>query len=111
MEIRENENICIFTPLSPKLDKRECNRLFSNIITENKKIALDMNFVQDCTIEFIENLKLISTSKEIGIFNIQSDIFALFNLMNLDKTAHLFVCETDFLENTRRLINRKFSLV
>lgn len=111
MEIRDTEKVCIFAPLSPKLDKRESSRILDKISKENREIALDLRFVQDCTIDFIETLKEIASTKSIGIFNIPSDIFVLFNIMQVDKTAKLFVCEPDFEENSRQLINRQFSIV
>jgi hypothetical protein len=111
MEIRESDKVCIYTPLAPRLNAYECSRLFPSLASENKTIALDLSFVQDCTIEFIEALKNLASCRDIGVFNIQSDMFALFNLMNVDKTVRLFVSESDFYENSRRLINRKFSIV
>lgn len=111
MEIRENDTFCIFAPLSPKLDKREALRLFSRIAAQKRKTAIDLSFVTDCTIEFIEELKKTALKQEIGIFNIPSDIFVLFNIMNLDKYAKLYSCEPDFEGKTRQLINRRFSIV
>lgn len=111
MEIRDNEKVCIFAPLSPKLDKRETGRLVAEINNEDKQIAIDLSFVQDCTIDFIEGLKELALKKRVGIFNIPSDIFALFNFMNIDKSVNLYVSELDFEENTRQIINRKFVLI
>lgn len=111
MEIRDTEKVCIFAPLSPKLDKYESNRILNKILKENREIAIDLRFVSDCTIDFIENLKKIASCKKIGIFNIQSDIFVLFNIMQVDKFAKLFVSEIDFEDNTRQLINRCFTVL
>ena len=111
MEIREHDNTYIITPLSDKLDARESFRLSKEVLAENKRISLDLSQVHDCTIEFIEALKEIAKTKEIGIFNISSDLFAIFNFMNMDKYVQLFVCETDFEENARQLVNRKFSII
>ena len=111
MEIRYDNKVCIFVPLSAKLDKRTCLRLFSKLSNEQKQIGLDLSYVQDCTIDFCEALTEVAKEKNIGIFNIPSDIFALFNIMNIDKCTNLFVSELDFEENSRRLIHRKFSFV
>ena len=111
MLVRYNNKICIFAPLSVKLDKRVCRRLFSKLNNESRQIALDLSYVADCTIDFCEALTEISKRKNVSIFNIPSDIFALFNIMNIDKCTNLFVSEIDFEENSRRLINRKFSFV
>lgn len=111
MEIRENDEICIFAPLSPRLGLRESARLLENIKSETRKIALDLSYVQDCTIEFIEGLKEIAKTEKIGVFNIPSDIFVLFNIMKLDTCANLFVSENDFEENARQLVNRQFRCV
>lgn len=111
MEIRDNENFCIIIPLSHKLDKYESQRIINEIEKEPRKIALDMTNVQDCTIDFIENLKSICFNREMNIFNIPSDLFTLFNFMTLDKIAKLYVSELDFEENTRQLINRRFKIV
>ena len=111
MEIRYDDKICIFAPLTAKLDKRACIRLFSKLDEEQKHVGLDLSYVQDCTIDFCEAIIDISKKKNIGIFNITSDIFALFNIMNIDKAANLYVSELDFEENSRRVINRKFCTV
>jgi len=109
MEIINKDNYCIITPLSNKLDKRESSRLEEEIENNhNKQIGLDLSFVQDCTIEFIDTLVKI---KNLSIFNIHSDIFTIFLSMNLDKTVNLFVSESDFIEKKHKLLNRKFRLV
>lgn len=110
MEIRENKNICIIKPISSKLDKRKTDKILSKIANETRRVALDLSSIQDCTIEFIEELRN-KIDKDFGIFNIPSDIFVLFNIMNLDKSVKLFVSESDFEEDSRRLINRKFSII
>lgn len=111
MEIVRKNGFNVITPFCPKLDKRTASSLFKHIENEEINVAINMDYVSDCTIEFIEELKNISNNKKIGIFNISSEIFALFNLMNLDKTIPLFVSEIDFEDNQRRLINRRFSVV
>ena len=111
MEVRDNKNVCIITPLSPILDSRESSRLLSEITNDNRKFALDLEYVKDCTIDFIDFLKELATNKNIGVFNIQSDVFVLFNIMGLDKSVNLFVNEIDFLQNERQLINRQFSVL
>lgn len=111
MEIRENEKLCIFAPLSDILNKNEADRLFNEIEKDSRKVAIDLSYVNECTIDFIEKLKKISEIKKIGIFNIPSNIFVLFNTMNIDKIAELYVSELDFIEEARQLLNRKFSLI
>lgn len=109
MEIKTSENICILTPLTPKLDERECLRLFDEMCEHSSlQIGLDLSFVDDCTIDFIELLKSFN---DISLFNISSNIFTLFNLMNVDKCINLFVTEEDFKNNKRRVLNRRFSVV
>ena len=111
MEIREDNSICILTPLSPIIDRRESARILPILQEEEKEVALDLSFVSDCTIDFIEGLKQISKTKSVGVFNIPQDMFVLFNIMDLDKSIKLFVSETDFMDGARRLVNRKFSVV
>lgn len=111
MEIRENNINCIYTPLSRQLNKNESIRLFENINNDTRNIAIDLQYVEDCTIDFINMLKIISKNKKIGVFNIPSDIFTLFNIMEIDKITNLFTSELDFIENQRQLINRKFAIV
>lgn len=110
MEIIQKENISIITPLSPKLDKRKTLRLAEIIISSKNEVALNLNNVSDCTIDFIEELKKLSSLKKFGIYNIPSDIFTIFNIMNIDKILPLYTSELDFEEKSRQLINRKFSL-
>jgi len=109
MEIRTSEKFCILIPLSPTLDADSSLKLYDEIQEHRDlKIGLDLSYVHDCTLEFIEMLKNI---KSVSLFNIPSDIFALINIMSLDKSINLFVNEPDFKAGARRLINRKFSVV
>lgn len=106
MEIRETEKYYIITPLSPKLSERESLKLEAEILnSSNKRVGIDLSFVQDCTIDFINRLV---NHRNISLFNIPSDIFALLTSMNLDKTFALFVSEMDFTDNRHQLLNRKF---
>lgn len=111
MEIRDTQNICIYAPLSPIMNSYETDRLMKLISFEKRNTAIDLNYVYDCTVEFIESLKRISREKTISIFNIPSDIFALFNFMKVDKFVNLYVSEADFKENLHQLINRNFHIV
>ena len=109
MEIKLFDRFCILTPLTPKLDARECRRLYKEIENYNGiTVGIDLTFVQDCTIEFIEELY---NRAPLNVFNISPDLFSLFNVMDIDKRINLFVSEGDFRENKHRLINRKFSIV
>ena len=111
MEIRENDKVCIYAPLNSYLGSYESTRLLEEISKDNRDVAVDLKYVENCSIDFIETLKSISSYKKIGIFNISSDIFALLNIMNVDKISRLFVSELDFIENKRQLINRKLAIV
>ena len=58
MEIKTSQKFCIITPLTPKIDSRETIRLIKEIKNfSDKTIGLDLSFVEDCTIEFIEAIK------------------------------------------------------
>jgi len=111
MEIKDNTTSCIFAPSCPKLTATESRILFDEIKKEKRTVGIDLKYVYDCTIEFITELKRVGVLKNIGIFNIPSDIFALFNIMGIDKTVKLYVSESDFQEDSRQLLNRKFSIV
>jgi len=111
MEIRENNTLKILAPLMSNLDSKVWNRIEKEISLESRQIALDLSRVQDCTIDFIEELKQFCTEKNLGLFNIPSDIFVLLNIMQIDKCAKLYVSENDFIEDKHLLINRKFLLV
>ena len=110
MEIRENNRVCIIAPICKKLDAIKIDRIVNKALKESRSVAIDLNYVEECSIDFIEAIKSIK-NKKIGIFNIPSDIFVLFNFMNLDKFVNLYVSEQDFETNSHQLINRKFSLV
>lgn len=108
MEIKTSQKFCIITPLTPKIDSRETIRLIKEIKNfSDKTIGLDLSFVEDCTIEFIEAVK----NTKAGIFNINSNIFLIFNFMNIDKYVNLFNTEEDFKLNKHRLLNRKFCII
>ena len=58
MEIKTSQKFCIITPLTSKMDLRETVRLMDEIQNfSDKTIGIDLSFVEDCTIEFIEALK------------------------------------------------------
>ena len=111
MEIIQKQNVSIITPFSPRLDKRRTESLMNKILACNTEIAINLDYVSDCTIEFIEALKNVAKTKKIGIFNIPSDVFTLFNIMNIDKSIALYTSELDYEENRHQLINRKFNIV
>ena len=109
MEIVTQDKLCILKPLSPILDERKTGRLFEEADSHsNYNIGIDLSFVKECTIDFMLNL---DKHTNISIFNIPTDIFTLFNIMNVDKKINLYVNETDFKDNKRRLLNRKFFVV
>ena len=109
MEIYVKDKCHIITPLSPKLTNRETQRLNKELQTiQEHRVAIDMSFVQDCTFDFFEEIK---NYKNISLFNINSDIFAILTSMILDKKLKLFVSELDFLNDKHQLLNRKFTLV
>ena len=106
MEISVNDKYCIITPLSETLDIRQTERLIGELeFHKTSRVGIDLSYVQDCTFEFIDNIKNFCN---IGIFNISSDISALLISMGLDKKLNLFVSEMDFIDDRRRLLNRKF---
>ncbi len=108
MEIRSSQKFCIITPLSPRLDARETCRLREEInLHPDKHIGIDLNYVEDCTIDFLE----LAKKMHAGFFNIQSDIFSLFIVMDIDKSTELYTTEEDFITGKRRLLNRRFSVV
>lgn len=111
MEINYSNNTCIFTPLCPVMDNRASLRLFKEINLESMPSGIDLSFVQECNIDFINNLIEFAKGKKIGIFNIPSEIFVLFNLMGIDKHVELFVSQQDFETNQRQLVNRKLVLI
>ena len=110
MEMRFNDDLCIIAPLCNKIDERTTQCILRKISKESRKVAIDLNYVQECSIEFIEALKN-NVDKNLGVFNIPSDIFVLFNIMNVDKHVKLYVSEMDFVENARQILNRKFRLI
>ena len=108
MEIQSSQKFCIITPLSPKLDARETNRLVEELKSHaHQTVGLDLSYVQDCTIDFLDAAREFKA----GFFNIQSDIFSLLTLMNFDNFINLYTTEEDFLCGKHRLLNRKFSIV
>ena len=111
MEIQSNEKYTIFTPYYPVLDKKSGKDLLNKIASSEKITGIDMNCIHDCSFDFIEGLISVCNEKKVSLFNINSDIFTLFNFMNIDKIAKIYVSELDFIEDTRRLLNRKFTVI
>ena len=58
MEIKTSDKYCILTPMSPTLDGYESLRLFDEISEhQNLNVGLDLSYVQECTIDFLEMLR------------------------------------------------------
>ncbi len=108
MEIKDYDFCRIITPLCLMLDKYETKRVKEELSNIRKRVGIDMSYVKDCTIDFINELINI---ENISLFNISSDIFVLLINMNLDKKCQLYVSESDFIENKNQLLNRKLSLI
>lgn len=109
MIITTSDNFCIITPITNSINDRETLRIKEEIKeNEGYNIALDLSNVDDCSIDFIE---LIKSSNNISMFNICSDIFAIFNIMGIDRLANLFVSEFDFKTNKHRLLQRNFKII
>ena len=109
MEILTSDNYCIITPLSTKLNKEETLRISKAIEQyQEYNIGLNMDYVKECSIDFIEKIKSL---KNISLFNIASDIFTILNIMNVDKCVNLYVTEENCKSCTHRLINRNFRIL
>ena len=109
MEIKTSDKFCIITPLAQNLSGIWVKKLLEEILANRKfKIGLDMSYVNECDIDFIDMLTQIGN---IGLFNVASDVFALFSIMNIDKKVELFVSEMDFKADKHQLLNRKFCIV
>ena len=109
MEICISGKNCIITPLSQKLDGYFSSKLgmeIKNYLMFN--IGIDMSYVEDCTIDFVEEIK---KTNNISLFNIQAEILSIFNVMGLDKSANLYNTIDDFKEGKYKLLNRRFKIV
>lgn len=80
-------------------------------IPDNKPFALNLQDVYYVGNEFLEFLKESAKVKKISIINLHSEIFALLNLTKYDEYANIFLSNTDFLEQKRELLNRRFCLL
>ena len=109
MEIIINKHLCEITPLTPIINKIETERIVEAILTyKGYKICINLENVLDCTINFID---MINNFNNLYFYNINSDIFAIFNKMGLDNKANLYSSEIDLKSNKNRLINRNFTLL
>ena len=109
MEILFFDRNCIIKPFSPILNKREIERIKKELYQHsNYTIALDLSYVKDCTIDFINAILNIA---EINLYNVPSEILALLTMMGVDKKVNIFNSQLDFKERKRRLINRQLKIV
>ena len=111
MEIRDSEKFYIVTPLSSILNEYESRRIFNDLSAESRDLAIDLSYVTDCTIDFFELLKNFALERRLSLFNISAELFVLLNNLGIDKCIKLFVSELDFIENSREMVNRRFSIV
>ena len=109
MEILLKGDNCIITPLTQCLYKHQTVRL-SDAINEymTYKIGINLANVTDCSIDFID---MVNCTKNLSLYNIQSDIFVIFNKMGLDKILNLYNSEIDFLSSNHRLLSRNLNIV
>lgn len=112
MEITLSKHHCIIKPFAKKIDLRECKRILEAVAdVRGNALGFDLSFVEECSFEFIDYLKNISSEIEISLYNIPSDVFVLLSFMKLDKSVKLFVNEIDFKASSHQLIMRKFSVL
>lgn len=77
---------------------------------KRKRIALNLRDVEVKTHNFFEFLKDFSVKQKISVFNINSELFILFNLMKYNEYVDFYNREDDFLQNRYSLVNRNFKI-
>ena len=56
MEIRENSDVFIITPINQILNDYKVDKIFKKINSETRRVALDLSYVQSCSDCFFSNL-------------------------------------------------------
>lgn len=78
------------------------------LLHKNFKIAFDMKSVKNVKEDFLQLIDIFKTNNKLSLFNIDSKLMALMLLRSYDKKVNIYADESDFWENSRAIINRKF---
>lgn len=97
---------------SPRLSQELLGSLDMRVrdFANDKKLALDFACVGWVCAEFLNFLKVNAARREICLINLSSEIFTLLNLTRHDGFARIYLSESDFLDDKRQLVNRRFSV-
>lgn len=103
----------IFKLNSEKISLTSVNTLKKILkkLPQNKAVAFNLKNVEYVCSDFLDFLKEFSQKREVSVFNLQVEISALFYLTKYDKYARIYLDDSDFYEQKRRLLNRNFSVV
>lgn len=110
---KDNNAGCILNLHSNKLTFESVVVLQKKIkeLPTNKSVALNMKNVDFICIEFLDFLKESARLKRVSLTCLQAEILVLLNLIQYDKFAPIFLTDSDFLNQKRELLNRRFLVV
>ena len=80
------------------------------LIHKNFKIAFDMKSVKEIREDFMQLFNMFKSHNKLNLFNIDSQLMALLMLRSCDKCVNIYADESDFWENSRAIVNRKFKV-
>ena len=78
--------------------------------TTIKKVAFDLENVDELGNNFFDFLMELSSHKDISIYNLDAGNLSLFYLMQYNHDVSLFINKTDFINNKNSLVKREFAL-
>lgn len=107
---RDDKNSIVYV-CAPKMDWFALLRLKLFVFFHKDfKIAFDMKSVNFVKEDFLNLLSMFKSSNKLNIFNIDAQIMALMMLRSYDKCVNIYADESDFWENSRAIVNRKFKV-
>lgn len=84
-----------------------------NIVEKKKEIKAVVNLegVSSVKSATLSLLKKISEQNKLSLCSLEADIFATLNLLEYDKSFHIFPTEECYFEDMNELVNRRFKVV
>ena len=108
MELIERGSHYILTPNIQSITEKDVKTIDNTVTKLKKPVVIDMNGIYSCVNSFYYLLKKLGN---MTLINPESDLLTTLFITGFDKYVKIFTEEVSLEDNSRALINRKFSVV
>lgn len=77
---------------------------------QGRRVAIDFGQVVTLGQEFLDFVKNNIRKGQLALYNVNSDLYVLMFIMNMDKYLNYYMSENDFLNDKQCIVNRKLRL-